>query len=409
MARPRLPIGTAGNFRTVKEGLRCWRATCQFRDFDGEVRQIRRWAVTKVQAENRLREAVRDRQVAGGEISAESKMPEVVEKWLAEFREMVDLGTRSGTSYDTYCNRWTKLLLPRVRDFSINEMTAGRADRIVHDVNKSHSAATAKTCRAILSGACGLAIRHGAIKTNPIRDVRRVEQGRRRKKVSRALSVSEALKIFELFDADPVAVRQDLPDIARYFGGTGNRTGETLAIRWERIDFDAKIAYVDNNLVRIKGEGLKLNDGKSETAQRGIPLAGWLVEMLKDRRARVATQQGVDPEMLEGWVFPNSRGGLREANNLRRDWRAFRRRHKLGEWFTPYTFRRTVATLVTDELPTREASDLLGHSRISQTTDTYVGRKAVSRKAAEVLEILARAEEREFNVTKIDAIDPAAS
>jgi integrase len=59
--------------------------------------------------------------------------------------------------------------------------------------------------------------------------------------------------------------------------------------------------------------------------------------------------------------------------------------------------------------PTREASDLLGHSRISQTTDTYVGRKAVSRKAAEVLEIFARAEEREFDVTKIDPADPAAS
>jgi integrase len=81
----------------------------------------------------------------------------------------------------------------------------------------------------------------------------------------------------------------------------------------------------------------------------------------------------------------------------------------IGEWFTPYTFRRTVATLVTDELPTREASDLLGHSRISQTTDTYVGRKAVSRKAAEVLEIFARAEEREFDVTKIDPADPAGS
>jgi integrase len=35
-----------------------------------------------------------------------------------------------------------------------------------------------------------------------------------------------------------------------------------------------------------------------------------------------------------------------------------------------YTFRRTVATLLTDKLTAREASDLLGHSRISQTTDT---------------------------------------
>jgi integrase len=147
--------------------------------------------------------------------------------------------------------------------------------------------------------------------------------------------------------------------------------------------------------VRINGEGLRINDGKTELAKRSIPLTPWLVEMLKDRRERVSMQRGVQPEDLQGWLFPNTLGTLREASNLRRDWRAFRRRHGLGEWFTPYTFRRTVATLVTDELPTREASDLLGHSRLSQTTDVYVGRKAVSRKAAEVLEVLARIEKRE--------------
>jgi integrase len=99
----------------------------------------------------------------------------------------------------------------------------------------------------------------------------------------------------------------------------------------------------------------------------------------------VADRFGVAPEELTGWVFPNSLGGLREASNMRRDWRAFRERHHLGDWFTPRTFRRTVATLVTDQLPAREASDLLGHSKVSQTTDTYVGRKTISRGAAEVL------------------------
>ncbi|WAL69961.1 tyrosine-type recombinase/integrase [Amycolatopsis cynarae] len=96
-----------------------------------------------------------------------------------------------------------------------------------------------------------------------------------------------------------------------------------------------------------------------------MPLADWLVDMLVDRRVRVAADQGVKPEELTGWVFPNSKGGLRETSNLRRDWRAFRERRGIGDWFTPRTFRRTVATLVTDALPAREASDMLGHSRVS--------------------------------------------
>lgn len=100
-------------------------------------------------------------------------------------------------------------------------------------------------------------------------------------------------------------------------------------------------------------------------ATRPIPLTDWLVDLLADRRRHMAALQGVTPHDLTGWVFPNIRGGLREAANMRRDWRAFRNRPHLGDWFTPYTLRRTVATLLTDKLPAREASDLLGHSRIS--------------------------------------------
>jgi integrase len=388
MARPPLPIGTAGRVKQVHEGPRKWRATCQFRDFDGKVRKVSRWAETKTTAENKLREAIRDRQVQGTDISPDTKILQVYAQWLAEFRALTDLGNRSGTSLDTYENRWNKLLLPRVKSFRISELTPGRIDHILQGLNASHSAATARTCRAILSGVCGVAVRHGAMKNNPVREARPVEQATKHKRAARALMVDEALQIFELFDTDMIAVRQDLPDIARYLAGTGNRTGETLAIRWESIDFTAKVAHVEGNLVRTKSEGLKVNNGKTATAKRPIPLTDWLVDLLQDRRQRIAERDGIPAEEVTGWVFPNSQGGLREANNMRRDWRAFRDRHGLGDWFTPYTFRRTVATLLTDKLPTREASDLLDHSKISQTTDTYVGRKIISRNVADVLAAL---------------------
>jgi hypothetical protein len=117
MARPPLPIGTAGKIKLAQEGPRKWRATCQFRDFDGEVRKVSRWEETKTKAENKLREAIRDRQVQGADISPETRVPEVYAQWLAQFRTLTDLGNRSGTSLDTYTNRWNKLLLPRIKAF----------------------------------------------------------------------------------------------------------------------------------------------------------------------------------------------------------------------------------------------------------------------------------------------------
>jgi len=47
----------------------------------------------------------------GTDISPDTWVPEVYAQWLAEFRALADLGNRSGTSLDTYTNRWNKLLL----------------------------------------------------------------------------------------------------------------------------------------------------------------------------------------------------------------------------------------------------------------------------------------------------------
>ncbi|UQS26865.1 tyrosine-type recombinase/integrase [Amycolatopsis thermalba] len=386
MARPRLPVGTYGKISAKKDGS-SFMASCQYRDVDGRVRKVRCWAATKAAAENKLRERLLDRQIGSGQIKPDTKAVVVGEKWLEEFREQVDLGNRSGTSLDTYEQRWRTLVRPRIEGLSISELTAGRVDAIVQTINKEYSASTARTVRAILSGVCGLAVRHEALKVNPVRDARPVEN-RKRKKPARALTADEVLDIFAKADADEIAQRQDLADIMRFYGGTGERTGEGIAVRWENIDFGKKVAWVEGNMVRTKADGAKINEGKSANALRGVPLADWLVDMLLDRRARVAARQGIRPEELTGWVFPNTLGGLREASNLRRDWRAFRKRHGIGDWFTPRTFRRTVATLVTDALPAREASDLLGHSRVSQTTDTYIGRNLPSRRPAVVLGVL---------------------
>ncbi|HVV09018.1 site-specific integrase [Amycolatopsis sp.] len=399
-------MGTHGKIGSRRDGA-SWKAWCKYRDTDGRVRKIRRWAATKGAAENEVRESVRDRRVGSGLITPETKVVVVAEKWLEEFRNQVDLGVRSGTSYDTYEQRWRTLVKSRVESLRINELTTGRADKIIQDINTSHSASTARTVRAIISGFCALAVRHEALKANPVRDARAVEN-RKRKKPVRALKVEEVLDIFAKADADEVAVRQDLPDIMRFYGGTGERTGEGIAVRWENIDFTEKIAWVAGNMVRTKADGAKINDGKTENALRGVALADWLTAMLLDRRTRVAAEAGVAPEELTGWVFPNSLGGLRESSNLRRDWRAFRERHDIGDWFTPRTFRRTVATLVTDALPAREASDLLGHSRVSQTTDTYVGRQAPSRRPAVVLAALDSTKRDSFGTPRSETTKPQA-
>ena len=59
----------------------------------------------------------------------------------------------------------------------------------------------------------------------------------------------------------------------------------------------------------------------------------------------------------------------------------------LGQKIKTHTYRKTLATLMDDAgLPTRKASDQLGHSRTSQTQDAYFGRKRLATGAASVLD-----------------------
>jgi hypothetical protein len=53
-------------------------------------------------------------------------------------------------------------------------------------------------------------------------------------------------------------------------------------------------------LVRIKGDGIRVNDGKTAMAKRSIPLADWLVDLLQDRQQRIAECGGIPAEALTG-------------------------------------------------------------------------------------------------------------
>ncbi|MEU4444238.1 tyrosine-type recombinase/integrase, partial [Actinosynnema sp. NPDC023926] len=141
---------------------------------------------------------------------------------------------------------------------------------------------------------------------------------------------------------------------------------------------EARELAMSGNVIRVRGRGRIVNRGKTENAERPIPLPDWCVAMLAERRAKAAD--------LDGPIFPSSTGTIREATNVRnRAWKPFIARAGY-EWVTFRTFRRTVATLLDEAgLTARQIADLLGHSRPSMTQDVYMGRRSPGRAAADAL------------------------
>jgi integrase len=386
MGRPPLAIGTYGKIRYERTAAG-WRARTQFRDFDGVTREVERSGRTQGLASRRLKDALRERTLpaAAGTLTGDSRFREAADLWVAELTAAIEAGTRSPTTLETYQQRLKGIVLPALAEVRVRELTTPRLNAVVAATRERHSAASAKTVRTILSGVCGLAVRFGALPSNPVRDISRIEG---RKKASRSLTIDELRDLLAKLDADEIAARHDLPDLARWYAGTGERTGEALAVHWHHIDLDTATVTWGGGLIRVKGQGQRINHGKTEVSARPLRLPSWVVEMLRLRQVMLAKRYNVPVDELDGPIFPNSHGGLRDKHNTIARWRDFRERAGYP-WVTFRTFRRSVATILDEAgLSAREIADQLGHSKVSTTQDVYMGRRMPSRRAADALDAI---------------------
>lgn len=384
MPRPPLPLGTWGEIsvcvasRDANGKPKGYRALARYRDFDGRTRRVERSGKTENAARNNLRVALQKRSALArqGELSGASYFGDAVKLWTERFRRMVDKGVRSEGSAETYQRQIDLHILPALGELRLGEMTTPLLDKFIGKLSQEVGASTARTCRSVLSGVLGLAVRYGAIIANPVRDVDRVEG--KPQKEPRALTRQERTEWLAQLEADPTAVRKDLPDLCRFMMATGIRIGETLAVEWHQVDFQARTVTFDSTVIRVTGKGLLRKTTKTRSGVRTLLLPTWAMEMLQQRFLR-------NPR-LDAPVFPDAKGGFRDPRNTRRDLRNARGSAGFA-WVTSHNFRKTAATILDEAgLTAREVADQLGHARPSMTQDVYLGRNAINPRAAAALE-----------------------
>jgi integrase len=392
MARPALSLGISGSvyYNRTAHG---WRARCYVRDHDGRRRQVERWRKSKAAAAKALGEALRDRfyMAHSEDITPDSKFSVVAELWYSS----LSAEELSPNTLEGYRRRLDMQIIPALGELRLREITVGVIDRHLKTVTTRHGGGTAKMCRSVLSGVFGLAVRHDAVDRNPIRDAGKIKRTAP-KKAPRSLSLDEARQLIAYMTYHAKSARRDLFGLVMFMMATGLRIGEASAVLWDAIDLVEGTVEVRGTTVRLKGQGLKIKPSpKSPSGWRKLKLPKWAVVML---RLRCETMESGVSEVPvtngEVWksspAFPAPMGGLRDPSNTQADLR------ELfdfcgGEDLTSHTFRKTVASLMDEAgLPTRAASDQLGHSNVSLTQDYYFGRFHVrDTGAAAVLEALA--------------------
>lgn len=388
MGRAPMPIGTWGLIRTYPVGQddrgkpTRVRAMADYRDFDGVVRRVEASGKTATAATQNLRQKLQNRVGEGrrGELTGLTRFSAAAELWMLKMEELVADGRRSPGTVDTYRRQLRNHVLPALGEVRLGEATTPLVDKVVGAIKADVSAATARTCRSVISGVLGLAVRYGAISHNPVRDVERIES--RPKRAPRALTPAERVQLLTHLNTDDKARRRDLPDLVFFMLATGVRIGEALGVIWSQVDLEAGTVHITSTLIRIKGEGLLRKGTKSAAGERTLPLPLSAVALL---RRRFMTGARLDQP-----VFPDVNGGFRDPANVRRELREARGTETLA-WITSHTFRKTAATILDEAaLSARLVADQLGHSRTSMTQDFYLGRRSVDSQAAVALDAALR-------------------
>lgn len=154
---------------------------------------------------------------------------------------------------------------------------------------------------------------------------------------------------------------------------TGCRLGEALGLQWSDIDFQRSTATIRRALQVQRGIGRTLVEPKSARSRRMVPLpAETLTILAEHRRSRDDDRrQAGDLWQETDFVFTTPTGGPRNAGNLTRAFQSALRRAGLPR-VRIHDLRHSAAThLLTKGVHPKVVQDLLGHSTIAITLDTY--------------------------------------
>ena len=304
MARPSLPLGTAGRIRTYRTADG-WSARALFRDYDGVTRQVERVGRTDAAARSSLAEALRDRSRPGGAgfLSRESRVGELADAWWAQ----VLAAGLSPSTERVYRDRLDRQILPALGKLRVRELSVALVDRHLATVKATHGPALAKTVKSVLSGMCKLGCRLDIMPSNPCREVAPISTKSGR--APRALSAAELSQLRAFLTYDKLAVQHDLVDLVSFMCATGVRLGEACAVTWDAVDLEAGTVEIRGTVLRLTATGLTIkNSTKTKAGQRTLLLPAWCVEMLRRRKAAARTNL----------VLPTERGFLRDPSNTRK-------------------------------------------------------------------------------------------
>lgn len=325
-----------------------------------------------------LRAAPRD---ISADVTADMTVEQLADAWIDEI--LIENRIKRQT-VEHYANNLHYWILPAIGDMTIREATVGALDRYLKTLARTHPSG-AQRCKGTLLQMFSLAVRHGALPANPVRDVGRLPKPR---KIVQAMTFDEiervrhALYLWRTTKAVGPRKSRACTDLFDLLLATGCRIGEACALRWQDIDLHAGTLTVAGTMVFLKGTGWERQESpKTVAGQRTIHLPSFALTMLRRR-------QSEEPHRRDDPLFASRTGTFVQPDNMRRSLRCALQRQADLKWVSPHVFRKTVATVLSGQGLVTEAAAQLGHIDENITKKFYVQKPSTAPDVSHALEIL---------------------
>jgi integrase len=223
---------------------------------------------------------------------------------------------------------------------------------------------TVVNIRTVLRSALAQALKWGLVARNV---AALVESPRIPRPMVHALAADEARALLE-------AARDDRFEAVYVLAlNLGMRRGEILGLAWTDIDFDSRTLRVSQAMQRV-GRRLQVTEVKTERSRRLIAIPDGVVRALKARHLVQLEERMAAGQRWQsiGLVFTNPSGGPLEPITLHRNFKRVLAKAGIPTSTRFHDLRHSAASLLLAQgVHLRVMMELLGHSSISLTANTY--------------------------------------
>jgi integrase len=343
-----------------KTGLWCARVSVGYNEKGKPVRKAF-YGKSHVEAHDKLIKALSGKK-QGLNINTNDRLTLVA--FLTDWLENNKKPSIKPKTYRIYEQQLRTHIIPAFRGTLLTKLTAPQVQKFLNSkLAEGLAPATVKSMYMILHGALERAYKWDYVPRNV---ANMVDPPTSKRYKATTLDPNGALKLLEVVKGDR---NEALYAVALFLGP---RQGEALALKWEDVDFERKLLHIRASVAKIKGEWI-FGPPKSESSRRTLPLTDAMIAVLRAHKARQLEEQLKVFNLWQdyGLVFPSEKGTPMDARNLVRHFHRMLRLAGLPpmRW---HDLRHTTATLlISHGVNGRYVMEILGHSQISLTMNTY--------------------------------------